>query len=139
MEGCPHRHMWLGLGTCELVPHVTEWQRFCGHGDHCWLIPCFLYGHTAALKRFNKSLRSSEPLLLTNLGSSWRAAHIGCWGPVDWFSSYVSNLHRMHVESVISPITTHKIIWYLSPLLSAALHIFPRFSPLLNLRTTYQS
>jgi len=39
----------------------------------------------------------------------------------DWFSSCVSNLHRRHVESVISPITTHKITWYLSPLLSAEL------------------
>ena len=42
---------------------------------------------------------------------------------LDWFSSCASNLHRRHVESVISPITTHKITltWYLSPLLSAEL------------------
>ena len=39
----------------------------------------------------------------------------------DWFSSCVSNLHRRHVESVISPIATHKITWYLPPLLSAEL------------------
>ena len=39
----------------------------------------------------------------------------------DWFSSCVSNLHRRHVESIISPITTHKITWYLPPLQSAEL------------------
>ena len=47
---------------------------------------------------------------------------------IDWFSSCVSNLHKRHVESVISPITTHKITWYLSPLLSAEL--FPSISSL---------
>ena len=51
---------------------ATGWQRFSGHEDHWWLIPCFLCGHKGAMKRLTKSLsiRPPEQLLLTNLWGS---------------------------------------------------------------------